>query len=594
MRLDTEFLQGAHKHRRQVPKHKLEDGESPIQQIEEIWDKEYNRDSHIGSGAFGHVWYERRRPLTFDPTQTSHTQSRAVKQILKAVNPNYIRELQAIATFSQDRYKSYFVQSYGWFEDRESIYITMEYLRLGDLADFRKDHGRFVEKTAGLIMRQVLEGIGYMHEINFAHRDLKPANILIVSTKPWRVKLADFGVSKQFHEAAQLETQTGTPAYQAPELREASRATLVAGMYSLSVDNWAIGVITMELVLDHPFLYASEQREYTDGRRSLGFDDVPGVTISELCQDFIKGLLAPDPQHRPTAKHAILHDWFATVEQILEHEDSIFLQDEVIVSQRRRDAVTSPRALAPWSPPPLGNLLITDHSQTSALSTRSSQSSRSFRSSRSSRSSHSTRSIGSRQSTQTTQSTQTESSAQDDETTTLETYQGRAFNSRLLVSAFQNLSLEKTKFFVMRSDNEPDMEICLADNRWIGLRKANVKVDNGYRRSGGNVVIFFGVSKKRRFCGVARMLSAVDWENTDEDWMPREDGEKYEGRFEVEWLTVNELHFDLIQHVPARLGKQRKAVQSMDGFELAPESGYELLRVYSEVIRQNPTRYNLI
>lgn len=103
MRLDTEFLQGAHKHRRQVPKHKLKDGESPIQQIEEIWDKEYNRDSHIGSGAFGHVWYERRRPLTFDPTQTSHTQSRAVKQILKAVNPNYIRELQAIATFSQDR-----------------------------------------------------------------------------------------------------------------------------------------------------------------------------------------------------------------------------------------------------------------------------------------------------------------------------------------------------------------------------------------------------------------------------------------------------------------------------------------------------------
>ena len=109
------------------------------------------------------------------------------------------------------------------------------------------------------------------------------------------------------------------------------------------------------------------------------------------------------------------------------------------------------------------------------------------------------------------------------------------------------------------------------------------------------------------------MLSAVDWENTDEDWMPREDGEKYEGcvfeehflslivadpdprrRFEIEWLTVNELHFDLIQHVPARLGKQRKAVQSMDGFELAPESGYEILRVYSEVIRQNPTRYDLI
>jgi hypothetical protein len=65
-------------------------------------------------------------------------------------------------------------------------------------------------------------------------------------------------------------------------------------------------------------------------------------------------------------------------------------------------------------------------------------------------------------------------------------------------------------------------------------------------------------------------------------------------RFEIEWLTVNELHFDHIQHVPARLGTRRKAVACMDGFELAPESGYEILRVYSEAIRQQPTRYDLV
>jgi serine/threonine protein kinase len=50
----------------------------------------------------------------------------------------------------------------------------MEYLRLGDLARFRNSNGPFAPKTAGLIVRQVLEGIRFMHEINFAHRDLKP------------------------------------------------------------------------------------------------------------------------------------------------------------------------------------------------------------------------------------------------------------------------------------------------------------------------------------------------------------------------------------------------------------------------------------
>lgn len=50
----------------------------------------------------------------------------------------------------------------------------MEYWRLGDLAHFRDRAGPFLPGTAGLVVRQVLEGIKYMHEINFAHRDLKP------------------------------------------------------------------------------------------------------------------------------------------------------------------------------------------------------------------------------------------------------------------------------------------------------------------------------------------------------------------------------------------------------------------------------------
>jgi serine/threonine protein kinase len=146
-------------------------------------------------------------------------------------------------------------------------------------------------------------------------------NILVASINPWRVKLADFGVSKQLFEATQLHTQTGTPAYQAPELREASRNS-GADTYSLSVDIWAIGVITMELVLDHPFLYGADQRDYVEGRRPLSFDEVPGVTVSTVCQDLITGLLTPNAQSRPTVKDAISHSWFATATEILQEEAS--------------------------------------------------------------------------------------------------------------------------------------------------------------------------------------------------------------------------------------------------------------------------------
>ena len=33
----------------------------------------------------------------------------------------------------------------------------------------------------------------------------------------------------------------------------------------------------------------------------------------------------------------------------------------------------------------------------------------------------------------------------------------------------------------------------------------------------------------QKFCGIARMTSPMDWNTTDEDWLPRADGEEYQG-----------------------------------------------------------------
>ena len=59
--------------------------------------------------------------------------------------------------------------------------------------------GVFPEKEAATIVRQMLEGVGYMHSEGFVHRDLKPENFLFA--EPWdrgtgrdvTVKLIDFG-----------------------------------------------------------------------------------------------------------------------------------------------------------------------------------------------------------------------------------------------------------------------------------------------------------------------------------------------------------------------------------------------------------------
>ncbi|KAF2499006.1 kinase-like protein [Lophium mytilinum] len=619
LKLDTEFLPEGVKHKRHIPKPRSSQSskaakkrkrpnrnlfqigqESPMQieeeslvhieersptkidaesslpieqavmtEFEETWDIEPS--SIIGQGAFGIVRFERRRPQMVNHTQTAHNQVRAVKEIRKLGTPDYIKELQAVAQFSQAQYELYFVQSYGWFENQESVFITMEYLRLGDLSRFRDRNGPFPEQSAGLIVRQVLEGIRFMHEINFAHRDLKPGNILVASTSPWAVKIADFGISKQCNEGTQLQTQLGTPEYMAPEQKGHFRSSQGVTTYSLSVDIWAIGVIAMELILAHPFLYPSDQEDYTRGIKPLEFNHPSQIGISESCQDFVKSLLTPNPIHRPSAEAAISHSWFAQVALWLNEDDSLFVQDEAIPSQRRDAATASPMPLLSWST--FGNLRLTNRSPKRTRNTRSSSNSKSSRST-----------IGSRS----TQRTQNPSRTSETEVTILDTYQGRSFDVRLLASSFRHLSLDTTKYFVLRSDNEADMELCFAQGRWTALPKANKMLDNGYRRSGGNVLIFFSVVESRKFYGIAKMTSPVDWNTTDPDWVPRPDGQVYHGRFTVDWVCLNELSFDRIKGVPAYLGKGRLAVAVMDGQAICPESGYEILRAYSEEDRRSP------
>ncbi|KAE9966896.1 hypothetical protein BLS_006753 [Venturia inaequalis] len=475
--------------------------ETVLIEIEEIWDIEPS--SIIGQGAFGTVRFERRRPLMANHTQNSQGSVRAVKEIRKLNSPDYMKELRAIARFTQPKYEQYFVQSYGWFQNEESVFITMEYWRLGDLAHFRQRIGPFLPETAGLVVRQVLEGIRYMHEINFAHRDLKPGNILVVTTSPWTVKIADFGISKQCIEGAQFQTQLGTPEYMAPEQKGHFRSIEGVHAYSLSVDIWAIGVITMELILTHPFLYNSDQEDYTRGIRPLDFRNETGAVISEACRDFVTSLLTPDPTHRPNAEVAISHPWFAEVAMWLDQHESPFAHDEVIPSQRQDDVTPSPRPLMSWST--FGNLRLTDRPTVNSRSTNSDTTNSSI----------------------STQGTRASSDTAATENSAIGTYHGRPFDPMLLASSFRQLSL----------------------NTW-----------------------------------------SKDWTHTDPDWIPRPDGQNYQGRFTLEWVCLNKLSFDGIKNVPAHLGKGRRAIAVMDGQEICAEAGYEFLRAYSEEHRRVPCR----
>lgn len=53
------------------------------------------------------------------------------------------------------------------------------------------------EAEARKAMKQILDGVAYLHERNIAHLDLKPQNLLLSEPNSCDdIKLCDFGISK--------------------------------------------------------------------------------------------------------------------------------------------------------------------------------------------------------------------------------------------------------------------------------------------------------------------------------------------------------------------------------------------------------------
>ena len=57
---------------------------------------------------------------------------------------------------------------------------------------------RLSEKKTRQIMRNILEAVLWLHNMNVVHRDLKPENILL--DKDMNVKISDFGFAVQLEK----------------------------------------------------------------------------------------------------------------------------------------------------------------------------------------------------------------------------------------------------------------------------------------------------------------------------------------------------------------------------------------------------------
>jgi len=189
------------------------------------------------------------------------------------------------------------------------VYLVTELVTGGELLDRVTEKGNYTEKDAANLIKQILEGVAYLHANGIVHRDLKLENMIMMNERDDSpVKIADFGLSKFFSPETVLSTMCGSPQYVAPEVLGVGDG---GKEYSPAVDMWSVGVILFILLSGYsPFDDDNDAVLFEKIKKgTYDADDPIWENISADAKDVVAKLLTVDSASRLSAEEALQHPW---------------------------------------------------------------------------------------------------------------------------------------------------------------------------------------------------------------------------------------------------------------------------------------------
>ena len=190
------------------------------------------------------------------------------------------------------------LELYTFFEDKNYVYLVLELCHNGEMQRYLKARQKCLdEDEARHYLKQVVDGMIYLHSHSILHRDLTLSNLLL--TKDMNVKIADFGLATQLNIPDEKHfTMCGTPNFISPEI--ASR-----NAHGLEADVWSLGCMMYTFLTGKP-PFDTDGIRNTLNKVVLAEFEMPKY-LSPEAQDLITCLLKKNPMDRIALSKVLEH-----------------------------------------------------------------------------------------------------------------------------------------------------------------------------------------------------------------------------------------------------------------------------------------------
>ncbi|XP_016301085.1 striated muscle-specific serine/threonine-protein kinase-like [Sinocyclocheilus anshuiensis] len=213
-----------------------------------------------------------------------------------------LRELNILSHLDHERIL-YFHDA---FEKKNAVIIITE-LCHEELLERLTKKSIVMESEIRSSVRQLLEGISYLHQHDILHLDIKPDNILMADPSSDQIRICDFGNAVKCTPDEAQYCKYGTPEFVAPEIVNQTPV-------SKATDIWPVGVLTyLCLTGVSPFAGENDRSSVLNIRNyNVAFEESMFTDLCHEAKGFVIKLLVAD-RLRPDANECLRHPWFKTL-----------------------------------------------------------------------------------------------------------------------------------------------------------------------------------------------------------------------------------------------------------------------------------------